>query len=100
MAGATMLSIGVTTLKGTLTVTLTKLPERQVALLNDVSVIVVHWIAMTAPGADRPGTRFRWVAIVARVSALFPSVQEDGLQGWTLVVRAISRAACATPLFM
>ena len=43
-----MLSNGVTTRNGTLTVTLTKLPDLQAALLSGASVMVVHWIVMAA----------------------------------------------------
>ena len=76
-----MLSNGVTTRNGTLTVTLTKLPDLQAALLSGASVMVVHWIVMAAPGPVRPGTRFFWASMVESVSTLLPRVQDPGLHG-------------------
>src|SRR5262245_33154400 len=84
---------GVTGVYGALIVTFTRLPSvlghLPLTSATDVSAMSTH----ANVGSDRFGMSRFWVAIVATVSALLPIPDP----GWTLVTRAISRAASATP---
>ena len=81
---------GVTGWNGAETETRTRLPGRHGSSLAATPVMSTQ----VKTGASRPGTNAYWVARTASVSGLVPS----GSPAWTLVTRASSRAASATPL--
>ena len=101
VVGATIERSGVRAAYGTDTVTFTKLPAGAGGRATVASVTSVQVKVIVLDGQRGPGTSFFWVLIVPVVSALLPSVQVfAAAQGWTAVVRAISRAASVTPLLM
>ncbi len=85
---------GVIGLYGDTVMTLTQLPGTQPVVMTvpsmSTQVIVGSW---------RFGMSPFWVAMTAFVSLLRPDGFVKSPPGWTLVTRAISRAAWATPLY-